>query len=432
MDVNMPYQMRKDGPKSKPWCVYNKVTGKRKGCSKTEKMAKRFMAKLYVEEGKEMEDEITHVIIEDVEGVRYRAPYLITEDSKFSITEKDEWLEFKDVSLNDQSRRARKAFHNEFGSGGGYYGESYWVTTVFKDYLIVEDYSDYGLYKVSYTEGNDGYKFAEKDDWQKVEVEYVEKESTPVIEKEETQGLVDRVKQLWESVFPAEPTPLFITKQQEDGRFRWVAISSTAFLDGEEEIVSTKALADNQPLAEKDYGELRFWHIPPIKLGDCDFQLADGVCLVESGLWDDNKVANPIRKAIDEKPKDWKVSIGFLPLQDPSESVLVKSTIVKKIWDAIQIKERSVLPKKYAANKFACIMTEGGITVDENKMKVLRETLGDDLATQVISAVAVLNKKALEDDAVVKEQETPTQDPEPVTAADPEPVIAEKEVNIEE
>jgi len=205
-----------------------------------------------------------------------------------------------------------------------------------------------------------------------------------------------------------------------------VAISSTAFLDGEEEIVSTKALADNQPLAEKDYGELRFWHTP-IKLGNCDFQMADGVCLVESGLWDDNEIANPIRKAIDEKPKDWKVSIGFLPLQDPSENVLIKSTVVKKVWDAIQIKERSPLPKKYAANKFACIITEGGITVDEKKAKVLREILGDDIATQAIKTVDELNKKALEDDAVVKGQETPTPDPGPVITPDPE-----KEVTIEE
>ena len=428
----MPYEIRKTGPKSKPWCVFNKTTGKRKGCSKTEKMAKKFMAKLYVEEGKkEMGDKLTHIIVEDIEGMRYRTSYSVTEDGEFSIAEKDEWLELKDVSLTTQARRVRKAFYNKFGSSDRYYGESYWVNEVFAGYLIIEDYSDYGLFKVTYTESDDGYEFAEKDDWKKVEVEYVEKESTPVKEKEETQGLVDKVKQLWEKVFPPESAPLFITKQQEDGRFRWVMISSTAFLDGEEEIVSTKALANNQPLAEKDYGELRFWHLP-LKLGNGDFQMADGVCLVESGLWDDNEIADPIRKAIDEKPKDWKVSIGFLPLQDPTENVLIKSTIVKKVWDAIQIKERSVLPEKYAANKFACIITEGGITVDENKEKVLREILGDDIATQVISNVDGLNKKALEDDAVVKGQETPIQDPKPTTTADPEPVTAEKEVTDEE
>lgn len=48
----MPYEMRKDGPEDKQWCVYNKITGKRRGCSVTEKLAKKFMAKLYVEEGK--------------------------------------------------------------------------------------------------------------------------------------------------------------------------------------------------------------------------------------------------------------------------------------------------------------------------------------------------------------------------------------------
>ena len=48
----MPYEIRKTGPKSKQWCVFNKVTGAKKGCSKTEAMAKKFMAKLYVEEGK--------------------------------------------------------------------------------------------------------------------------------------------------------------------------------------------------------------------------------------------------------------------------------------------------------------------------------------------------------------------------------------------
>ena len=51
-ELNMPYTIRKTGPKSKPWCVFNKVTGAKKGCSVTEAMAKKFMAKLYVEEGK--------------------------------------------------------------------------------------------------------------------------------------------------------------------------------------------------------------------------------------------------------------------------------------------------------------------------------------------------------------------------------------------
>jgi len=48
----MPYEIRKTGPKSKPWCVFNKITKAKKGCSATEAMAKKFMAKLYLEESK--------------------------------------------------------------------------------------------------------------------------------------------------------------------------------------------------------------------------------------------------------------------------------------------------------------------------------------------------------------------------------------------
>jgi len=48
----MPYKIRKTGPKDKPYCVFNTETGKRKGCSATKAMAKKFMAKLYLEEGK--------------------------------------------------------------------------------------------------------------------------------------------------------------------------------------------------------------------------------------------------------------------------------------------------------------------------------------------------------------------------------------------
>jgi len=305
--------------------------------------------------------------------------------------------------------------------------EDYEVRQAMEDYLILED-SEGMQYKASYSVDEEGeFSVAEKESWQ--EVEYTEKERPPVEPTPEVKdSLVDKVKQLWEKVFPPESLPLFVTKQQEDGRFRWVTISSTAFLDGEEEIVSTKALADNQPLAEKDYGELRFWHVPPVKLGNCDFQMPDGVCLVESGLWDDNEIANPIRKAIDENPKDWKVSIGFVPLQEASKNVLIKSTTVKKVWDAIQIKERSVLPKKYAANKFACIVTEGGTTVDKKKEKVLEELLGIDLATQVISNVDELNKKALEDDAVVKGQEEPTPEPVVAPAPVPEEVITKEDL----
>jgi hypothetical protein len=48
----MPYQIKKTSG-SKPWCVFNKDTGDKKGCSKTEEDAIAHMRALYhAESGK--------------------------------------------------------------------------------------------------------------------------------------------------------------------------------------------------------------------------------------------------------------------------------------------------------------------------------------------------------------------------------------------
>jgi len=43
----MPYEIRKTGPKSKPYCVYNSETGERRGCTPTRERAIAFMRALY-------------------------------------------------------------------------------------------------------------------------------------------------------------------------------------------------------------------------------------------------------------------------------------------------------------------------------------------------------------------------------------------------
>ena len=43
----MPYEIRKTGPKSTPWCVYNTETGKNKGCSRSRELAISHMRALY-------------------------------------------------------------------------------------------------------------------------------------------------------------------------------------------------------------------------------------------------------------------------------------------------------------------------------------------------------------------------------------------------
>ena len=43
----MPYEIRKNGPKSKPYCLYNTETEERVGCSETRELAVSHMRAKY-------------------------------------------------------------------------------------------------------------------------------------------------------------------------------------------------------------------------------------------------------------------------------------------------------------------------------------------------------------------------------------------------
>lgn len=132
----------------------------------------------------------------------------------------------------------------------------------------------------------------------------------------------------------------FMVYKSSDG-YRWVAISSTAYLDRDKEIVSTKALKQAVARAEAtgEYGPLRFWHVPGIDIGTTDYQALsnDGKFLVESGVITDEAIAQSLMK----RGKGWQVSIGFEhPRLEP----------VNGVFENIRIFERSITPPGRAAN----------------------------------------------------------------------------------
>lgn len=132
----------------------------------------------------------------------------------------------------------------------------------------------------------------------------------------------------------------FMVYKSSDG-YRWVAISSTAYLDRDKEIVSTKALKQAVERAEAtgEYGPLRFWHVPGIDIGTTDYQALsnDGKFLVESGVITDEAIAQSLMK----RGKGWQVSIGFEhPRLEP----------VNGVFENIKIFERSITPPGRAAN----------------------------------------------------------------------------------
>lgn len=133
---------------------------------------------------------------------------------------------------------------------------------------------------------------------------------------------------------------LYTTKE---GKLRWLAISSTAYRDRDNEIVSTKALREAVARAKQsgELGPLRFWHTPGIELGTTDFmELSDdGKYLIESGIIRPD-VADYVKESA--KSTKWQMSIGFKhPISEPDKD---------KVFHNISIFERSVVPYGKAAN----------------------------------------------------------------------------------
>jgi len=199
-------------------------------------------------------------------------------------------------------------------------------------------------------------------------------------------------------------SPFFYTIR--DGkRYRWMTLSSTAFVDRVNEIVSQAALTKEVARASTgDLGPLLFWHNPNIVLGQCDFRTLDGLVLIESGLWDDTAVATAVRKALAKDCSGWGTSIGFLANTRTAEKeVSVNGRVVKCVWNDIFISERSLLPIERAANPFTAIMAEGEKDMDEAKKAALAQLVGTKMAETIAAQVDTTNASKEQPDAVYKE-----------------------------
>lgn len=127
-------------------------------------------------------------------------------------------------------------------------------------------------------------------------------------------------------------------------QWRWLAISSTAILDREAEIVTEKAYDDAIAYAREhnDYGELDLVHVDGTEIGDCDLMVRARDKLIEGGTFRNTTLAQKVRARIQEQPDDDGVSIKFRydPTQFDGVSYL----------GGIQIMKRAVLPYDMAAS----------------------------------------------------------------------------------
>lgn len=177
----------------------------------------------------------------------------------------------------------------------------------------------------------------------------------------------------------------FAVFKDRTGRYRWLTISSTAFRDRDGEIVSVKALADDVARTDATgiHGPLRWWHVPGVDIGDCDYAAMDGRCLIESGTFRDERYG----AALATTAKDWQISIGFLHGHDQPDA--------RGVFSAIHRFERSIVPAGRASNPFTrLIVKEVQMGLTTEKAQAARELFGDELLQQLLAGVQQTEKAA--------------------------------------
>lgn len=141
---------------------------------------------------------------------------------------------------------------------------------------------------------------------------------------------------------------------KEGDNYRWVLLSSNGYRDRDGELISTKALERDVALWDLEGAPLqplRWWHVAlkedyssGLEIGETDFRMVADHTLIESGTFIDPLVGEAVFKAQDQLA----ASVGFRhsPNQPNSD----------KIFDAVNIFERSLLPKGRQSNVLVELM----------------------------------------------------------------------------
>jgi hypothetical protein len=186
----------------------------------------------------------------------------------------------------------------------------------------------------------------------------------------------------------AQGPSTFAVFKDARGQDRWLSITTTAYRDKDEEIISSGAITQAVRIGDVSgyRGPLRYWHVPGLDIGDCDFQTAvqDGRFLIESGTFRSKAYARMGRRMA---ARGYQMSPGFIhPWRQP----------VQRIYSDIAIFERSPVPPGRAANYLTRLMTKEDRMLTKEKETELRSLLGDEpeLLGQLLAQVATTDKAA--------------------------------------
>lgn len=185
--------------------------------------------------------------------------------------------------------------------------------------------------------------------------------------------------------------PLFVFKDSS-GRDRWVSVTTTAYQDKDREWISRKAISE--AVARGDAGNprgpLRFWHVPGLDFGECDYQATaqDGRFLIESGTCKSEAHARVVREAA---RRGYQMSPGFFhPRTEPRAGV----------FNHIVIFERSFVPPGRASNPWTRLLVKDTRMLTDEKKKEFETLAGDaggrEFLSSLLATVAATDKTAQE------------------------------------
>ena len=171
------------------------------------------------------------------------------------------------------------------------------------------------------------------------------------------------------------------------GNDRWLSVTTTSLEDRDREVISLAAIERDVARSYKaveagapDHGPLRFWHVPGLDIGRCDFRCVVGKSLVESGTFDQAGYAGLIR------PGD-QMSPGFMHPWDQPDA--------ERVYHDIHIFERSVTPARRASNPWTRIQVKEYQMLTQEKEREWRERGGDpDILSTLLEQQAQTEKAA--------------------------------------
>jgi len=192
----------------------------------------------------------------------------------------------------------------------------------------------------------------------------------------------------------------FAVFKNSDQQDRWLAITTTAYQDQEGEYISRQAIVGAVAHGDRtgQRGTLRYWHVPHVELGDCDFQAAtaENRLLIESGTFR-SKAAAEIGSRM--AAAGWQMSPGFLhPPTEPAHHT----------YRAMLLFERSLCPPGQASNPYTAFVTkEIRPTMHDDKMKALQALTADNPALLAALLAQATNADQTAQDAGASYKDAP-------------------------